>query len=186
MAVISAFPGTCEAARLLPMTSLVIDIRSAQVEDAAALAQVHAAAWREAYSGIIPALTLERMIVRRGPAWWRQAVGRRVLLVLEVGGTVAGYANVASAPGRARSDAAEIQELYLAPQYQGIGLGVRLFAAACKRVKNRGYGRVLVRALADNDRANAFYARRGGRVVARTEERLGDRMLACVWYEFRV
>jgi GNAT superfamily N-acetyltransferase len=167
------------------MTSLVIDVRPAREADAAGLADVHAAAWREAYSGIIPALTLERMIARRGPAWWRGMLARRLLLVLEVGGTVAGYASVAAASGRARPGVAEIQELYLAPQYQGIGLGGRLFTAVLKTARRRGFGRALVRALDANDRAKEFYRRRGGRMIARTEETLGERALACIWYEFR-
>ncbi len=45
--------------------------------------------------------------------------------------------------------------------------------------------RVLVRALAENDRANDFYLRHGGEVVARTDETLGGRTLPCIWYEFR-
>lgn len=167
------------------MTSLVIDVRPARTSDAAELADVYAAAWREAYAGIIPALTLEKMIARRGAPWWRAAMKKRAILVLEVGGAVAGYANYAAAAGHARPGAAEIQELYLAPEYQGIGLGLRLFSAACKRIRSRGYGRVLVRALAENERANAFYLRRGGALVARTEEMLGGRSLPCFWYEFR-
>ena len=90
-----------------------------------------------------------------------------------------------SMPSRAHSGAAEIQELYLKPEYQGIGLGIRLFAAALKRIKSRGYLRVLVRALADNDRANGFYLRHGGKLIARSEESLGGRTLPCFWYEFR-
>ena len=167
------------------MTSLVIDVRPARASDAAELAEVYATAWREAYSGIIPALTLEKMIVRRSARWWREAVGKRAVLVLEVGGKVAGYLSYAPAAGRAHPGAAEIQELYLAPEYQGIGLGIRLFAAALKRIRSRGYGRVLVRALADNDRANGFYVRHGGRLFAKTEETLGGRALPCLWYEFR-
>src|SRR3954471_21774627 len=152
------------------MSSLVIDVRPARPSDAASLADVYATAWREAYSGIIPALTLEKMIVRRSAGWWRDAVKRRAILVLEVGGTIAGYASFAPAVGRTRSGAAKIQELYLKPEYQGIGLGQRLFSAALKRIKGRGYGRVLVRALADNDRANGFYVRYGGTLIARSEE----------------
>ena len=167
------------------MTSLVIDVRPARGSDASQLADVYAASWREAYSGIIPSLTLEKMIVRRGPAWWRAAMHKRAVLVLDVGGRVAGYATFAPAPGRAGQSVAEIQELYLAPEYQGIGLGVRLFAAALKRIRSRGYPRVIVRALADNDRANAFYRRYGGAVVARTDETIGGRALPCIWYEFR-
>lgn len=172
------------------MSSLVIDVRPARASDASGLADVYAAAWREAYAGIIPALTLERMIVRRGAGWWRETMKRRAILVLEVGGAVAGYTTFAPAPGRAAATrvgpgAAEIQELYLKPEYQGIGLGVRLFQAALKRIKGRGYARVLVRALAENDRANGFYKRHGGAMVAKSEENLGGRALPCFWYEFR-
>jgi ribosomal protein S18 acetylase RimI-like enzyme len=167
------------------MTSLVIDIRPARASDAAQLADVHAEAWREAYSGIIPALTLERMIVRRSGLWWRDVLGRRPILVLDVGGTVAGYASFAPGNSRGNPGAAEVQEIYLRPEYQGIGLGARLFRAVLKRIKARGYARVLVRALADNDRANGFYARYGGKIVARTDETLGGRTLPCIWYEFR-
>ena len=105
--------------------------------DAPGLAEVYAAAWREAYAGIIPALTLERMIVRRSAGWWRDIMKKRAILVLEVGGAVAGYATFAPAPGRAHAGAAEIQELYLKPEYQGIGLGMRLFSAALKRIKEQ-------------------------------------------------
>ncbi len=167
------------------MPALVIDVRPARVADATQLADAYAVAWREAYSGIIPALTLERMIIRRSSPWWREALSRRPVLVLDVGGTVAGYASFAPGNSRGHPNAAEVQELYLRPEYQGIGLGGRLFTAVVKRIKARGYSRVLVRALADNDRANGFYARRGGKVVARTDETLGGRALPCIWYEFR-
>jgi ribosomal protein S18 acetylase RimI-like enzyme len=166
------------------MTSLVIDIRSARAGDSGQLADVHAAAWREAYSGIIPALTLEKMIVRRSATWWRDAIGRRPILVLDVGGRVAGYASFAPHNSRGQQGAAEIHELYLLPEYQGLGLGARLFRGALKRIKARGYAAVLVRALAENDRANCFYLRQGGQRVAETEETLGGRALACVWYQF--
>ena len=94
--------------------------------------------------------------------------------MLDVDGAVAGYATFAPASGRGVTGAAEIQEIYLRPEYQGIGLGSRLFAAALKRIKSRGYGRVLVRALAENDRATGFHTRRGGRLIARTDENSAD------------
>ncbi len=166
------------------MTALVIDVRPARPSDAIQLADTHAVAWREAYSGIIPAVTLERMIVRRSSPWWRDLLGRRPVLVLDVGGTVAGYASFAPGNSRGHPNAAEVQELYLRPEYQGIGLGIRLFRAVLKRIKARGYSRVLIRALADNDRANDFYLHHGGKVVARTDETLGGRTLPCIWYEF--
>ena len=166
------------------MTSLVIDVRPARTADGAALSDVYAAAWREAYSGIIPALTLERMICRRGPSWWGGTIQRRSVLVLDAGGDIAGYATFGSAHNQLRPGAAEIQEIYLAPEYQGIGLGKRLFTGALRAIGSKGYAVVVVRALAENDRANEFYLRRGGRLLARTEEALGGRALPCLWYEF--
>src|SRR5258708_2723084 len=96
----SVFPSAVSGASILPMPSLVIDVRPARPADAVELAEVYAAAWREAYSGIIPALTLERMIVRRNAGWWREMVGRRSILVLDVGGVVAGYSSFAPMHGR--------------------------------------------------------------------------------------
>ena len=55
------------------MTALVTDVRPARLSDAAELADVYAEAWAEAYSGMIPALVLRRMIARRGATWWRAA-----------------------------------------------------------------------------------------------------------------
>lgn len=167
------------------MTALVIDVRPARASDAEQLADAHAAAWREAYSGIIPALALERMIIRRSAPWWRAVLSRRSIVVLDVGGTIAGYASFAPAHGRVQPGAAEVQEIYLRPEYQGIGLGLRLFSAVLKRVKARGFRKVLVRALADNERATDFYRRRGGKLVAKSEESLGGKALPCVWFEFR-
>lgn len=169
------------------MGAVVIDVRNARASDGDELSDVHAAAWREAYSGIIPAIALEKMIVRRSGRWWRDAASKgRGLLVLEVGGKVAGYASFGAARTRNDAQVAEIQEIYLAPEYQGIGLGKRLFFAVTKTVRARGYGRLLVRALAENDRALVFYERRGGKVAGRTEETLGGKSLACIWFEFRL
>lgn len=168
------------------MASLVIDVRPARTSDAPQLADVHAVAWREAYSGIIPAVTLERMIIRRSAPWWRGVLSRRSILVLDVGGAVVGYTSFAAMNSRGQPNAAEVQELYLRPEYQGIGLGKRLFLAALKRIKARGYRRVLLRALADNERAKGFYERGGGKLVARSEESLGGKALPCVWFEFRI
>lgn len=168
------------------MGSLVIDVRPARSGDAADLANVYALSWREAYSGIIPSVTLERMIVRRGAGWWREALRRRSLLVLDVGGLVVGYASFAVVRSGTHGRHAEVQELYLRPEYQGVGLGSRLFSNVLRRVKDRGYARVLLRALAENDRANGFYERHGGKVIARSSEALGGRNLPCTWYEFRI
>lgn len=156
------------------MVATLITIRPARISDATEIAEVHDAAWRDAYRGIIPGRELERMISRRGPDWWRSAIRRgSEIIVLDFDESIGGYASyghnrVPSLPFRG-----EIFELYLAPEFQGLGFGRRLFQAARKDLAEYGLDTTLVWALADNDRALAFYHRLGGKIARRAEERFG-------------
>src|SRR5687768_14773063 len=117
------------------MTTLTVDIRKAEPRDADAIADVHHEAWRGAYAGIIPHRALNAMINRRGRDWWAQAIRRAAsVLVVEVGGKVAGYATLGRNRARELPQQGEIYELYLRPECQGIGLGSRLFAAAQEKL----------------------------------------------------
>jgi ribosomal protein S18 acetylase RimI-like enzyme len=78
-----------------------------------------------------------------------------------------------------------IDELYLLPEYQGLGFGKRLFRAVRNDLADRDMNRVVVWALADNERACAFYQRLGGRRIARVDERIGGVSLAKVAYLLR-
>ena len=51
------------------MSTVLIEIRRANPNDAGAVADAHDEAWRAAYQGIIPGTELERLINRRGQAW---------------------------------------------------------------------------------------------------------------------
>ena len=136
------------------MVEKVISIRNARPADAEAIAEVHDAAWRDAYRGIIPGRELERMIARRGPRWWQAAISRGSrLVVLDFGGRIAGYASYGRNRVPAMPYSGEIFELYLAPEFQGLGMGRRLFEAARRDLNDHGYVSTLVWALADNQRA---------------------------------
>jgi ribosomal protein S18 acetylase RimI-like enzyme len=157
------------------MKTNVIGVRRAEVRDAEAITAVHDAAWRYAYDGMIPAKELARIVARRGARWWDRAIRRgTAILVLEVGGTLCGYATVG--PNRARNlpQKGEVYEIYLKPEYQGIGLGTRLFLAARRELARFGFDSVVVWALADNDGACGFYRNAGGRKIARANERFGE------------
>jgi ribosomal protein S18 acetylase RimI-like enzyme len=156
------------------MVETVISIRTARLGDEAQIAHVHDSAWRDAYQGIIPGRELERMIQRRGPAWWRQAIrGGTRLMVLDFSEKVAGYASYGRNRMPALAYSGEIFELYLAPEYQGAGLGRRMFDAARDDLAAHGYLSFVVWALAGNERALDFYRRLGGAGVRRAPERFG-------------
>lgn len=167
------------------MNTLTIDIRKAEPKDAAAIADVHQEAWRGAYSGIIPHGALTKMINRRGPDWWANAIRRAAtVLVIEIGGRLAGYATIGRNRARELSQQGEIYELYLRPEYQGIGLGSRLFGAARKRLADSGLRGLVVWALEENNGALSFYEGAGGRDIAEGVEVFDQKALkkvAFVW-----
>lgn len=167
------------------MNTVTIDIRRAEPRDAKQIAEVHFEAWRGAYAGIIPHRTLTSMINRRGPDWWANAIRRAAtVLVIEIGGKIAGYATLGRNRSKELRQQGEIYELYLRPEYQGIGLGSRLFAAARKKLADHGLKGLVVWALEDNDNALAFYAGAGGRDIAEGVEVFENKALkkvAFVW-----
>ena len=159
--------------------------RRARAENAGRLSEVFDASWREAYRGIIPGVALERLISQRDGEWWRRALKRgRPIAVVETGGEVVGYA----AYGRARSGTlrceGEIDEIYLLPEYQGLGLGGRLFRAVRNDLADHGLSRIGVWSLEDNERAGGFYAGLGGVPGPRTLDRVAGVPLAKVGFVF--
>lgn len=167
------------------MKTIVAEVRHAEPEDAEDLAGIHEISWRGAYSGLIPHRSLDRMVARRSAAWWRQAIARKAaILVLEFAGEPIGYATLGHNRAQALKVEGEIYEIYLLPEYQGLGFGKRLFDAARDLLRARGMRRFVVWALADNAGAVAFYGNVGGLDFAEGEERFDGvtlRKIAFVW-----
>src|SRR4051812_5755912 len=168
------------------MSTVLIEIRRARPADATAIAETHDEAWRGAYQGIIPGAELDKLISRRGPDWWDSAIrkGSRITL-LQFGDNVAGYANYGRNRARSLTYDGEIYELYLRPEYQGLGFGRRLFSAARKDLVQSGLRTLVIWALSDNEPAVEFYRSLGGRPVARSSERFGGKTLDKVAYAWQ-
>jgi len=167
------------------MSSTGISIRPARVGDAEGIANAHDAAWRDAYRGVIPGVELERMIARRGPRWWNGAIESGAgLLVAVFDEEIVGYALFGRNRTPSMPYSGEILEIYLVPKCQGLGLGRRLFNAARRELAEHGYLSLIVWALADNEKALAFYRRMGGLSVRRSEERFGSDVLTRVAFGF--
>ncbi|MGI9521797.1 MAG: GNAT family N-acetyltransferase [Hyphomicrobiaceae bacterium] len=161
-----------------------LQVRLGRANDADRLSEVFAETWRHAYCGIIPHVHLQLMIRRRRPQWWRTAVrSRDSVIVLDFERVVVGYATCG--PSRTGGNySGEIYEIYLLPDYQGVGFGEHLFEACRIRLDDRRLRGLIVWALSENINAAAFYMGRGGRPMTTTFERLGGKRVektAYVW-----
>jgi ribosomal protein S18 acetylase RimI-like enzyme len=168
------------------MNTSLIEIRRAEAPDALALASTHNDAWRAAYQGIIPGPELDKLINRRGGKWWEGAIrqGSRIS-ILTFGDTVAGYASYGRNRARSLTYDGEIYELYLRPEFQGLGFGRRLFTAVRRDLAQGEIRGLVVWVLSDNESAVEFYRALGGRPVARSCEKFGEKTLDLVAYAWQ-
>ena len=88
--------------------------------------------------------------------------------VLVFGEQIAGYANYGRNRARSLHFDGEIYELYLKPEFQGLGFGRRLFSSARRDLAQSGLKSMVIWALSDNEPAVEFYRNLGGRMVARS------------------
>ena len=160
------------------MFTITAETRRAKPEDAGAISKVHEVSWKNAYAGLVPYAALARMINRRDVSWWANAIRKSTLiLVIEMDNEIVGYATLG--PNRVSTFPfeGEIYEIYLRPEYQGVGLGAKLFSDAITELKQRSYKGAVVWVLSDNYPAISFYENAGGRAIANGSEHFDDKRL---------
>ena len=81
---------------------------------------------------------------------------------LDVAGMIAGYTTLGLNRARALPQEGEIYEIYMRPEYQGIGLGYTLFGEARRLLKSLGCKGMAVWCLEDSHHAVDFFRSNGG------------------------
>lgn len=163
------------------MRILSSDVRPAELSDAARIAAVHWDAWQNVYSGVVPHRILQQKITRRNVGWWSRAIrSEATILVLEVHDVLVGYASVGLNRARALPQEGEIYEIYLLPQYQGLGFGRQLFAEARQLLISLGCKGILCWCIDTLDQAGCFFSALGGRQIAFRQQHFGDLVLGKV------
>lgn len=155
-------------------------------DDAAGLARVHVAAWRETYDGILPPAYLDRLSEPLQARRWRRRLtdGAEVTLLAEGPAGTVGYASAAWSRHAGAEHEAEINTLYLLREAQGLGLGRDLLVAAARVMAARGATALLIGVLRDNVRARGFYERLGGRCEDGAGDWVAGRTVATVDYRW--
>ena len=135
----------------------LIHIRPARMVELDRLAAIGLAAWQRGIAPLVP-----------GPVWnWVRAANpfrpflrhrRDAVSVAELGGEPVGIA--------ARDDDGDyISDLWVAPQYEGRGVGSALLLSLEETIARSGHGAARLEVLTSNVRAFALYRRRGYRPV---------------------
>lgn len=131
--------------------------------DARRIAQIEAAAWREAYRRLLPAHVLHRLGTEERVLDWMNRIRfvdrGRAVRVIRHDGLIAGYVTFGPAhhPDLEPGFAGEIHELYVHPELQGQGIGRRMLAAALQELDRAGWFWGVLEVLRDNAAARRFY-----------------------------
>jgi ribosomal protein S18 acetylase RimI-like enzyme len=138
-----------------------MDVRRARLEDASAIAQVHAETWREAYEHVFGAERLAGVTVEARLAQWERilAAGQSDVFVAAPDGVVVGF--VSTGDSRDADAEAELFAIYVLPDAWGTGAGSALMRAGIEAMRLRDSGDAVLWVLDDNPRARRFYEREG-------------------------
>ncbi len=164
----------------------MVEIRPATPGDAPALGAMHVAAWREAYTGILPEGMLASLSAESRAAMWLQLLrdsdthGEAEIFLALAEGDVAGF----GACGRQRDKGlelagftGEISALYVLRAHQRLGVGTVLMSLMAEALRKRGHQAAGLWVLRENRTARAFYERLGGVIIGEREEQRPDATL---------
>ena len=146
----------------------LIRFRRATLDDVGRVAQIHVAAWKATYTGLVDQAALDaRTVDKRVDQWTEVLSGRQwldhLVYVAEVDDRIEGFARVGPSddPDVDRATTLNVFALYLDPEERGRGLGTALLDHVLEEATAAGYRLATLYVLIDNVAARRFYERRG-------------------------
>lgn len=165
-------------------SSAAVAIRPARLADAPGIAGVHVETWRASYAGIIGDRYLVGLDDCTQTLQWRREIMSRAsgggVLVAEVSGRggseVVGFGSYGRRRSVALPYAGEIYTLYVAVDWQGVGIGQRLLGGLFERMVKAGCESAFLWVLSENP-SRFFYEAQAGRPVAQRQEAFDGSLL---------
>ena len=175
------------------MEHVAYAIRRAGPDDAAALAQVHEATWRETYVGLMSEEMLDALTAdARTEAWQRILSGRSSYLATTYVADRSGKLVAFGSCGEQRDEtfreagyAGEIAAVYVLKSDQRQGLGTRLMQTMMADLQARGILAFTLWMPRDNIPARSLYESLGGQLIGQRTSTQGRGALAEVAYGWR-
>lgn len=136
-----------------------IKTRQATIKDAEAIVNVHITTWKYSYKGFIA----DEELAKRLPTPERiqkmqDAIQQQLFYVAEIDNQIVAFSGLHGELG----STSEIGLMYVLPQYQGLGIGRRLFQDFLKIIKHNGCEKVEVWTMKKSPQSVSFYKNMGG------------------------
>ena len=154
--------------------------RKATALDAHAIAKVHVESWRKSFDGIVPQEFIDNMNIEKRERAFRERFGEenyKLLVAETVKDGIVGFADF----GKSRIENfpydAELYAIYLLREFQGKGIGEKLFRLCQKEMIADGLNSMYLTAL-EISPYKSFYEKMGGKI-----EDKGNHFLALAEYE---
>ena len=166
------------------MVSLV---RPAELQDAAAIARVHVAAWRSTYRGLLPDDFLASLDEAGYEDRWRRIIaeGSSRVFVAADSLEVVGFASAGRERAGENGYSGELYAIYVLREFQRRGHGRGLVQAVVGGLRELELPDMIVWVLRDNGGARSFYERLGGVYVRTQPITIGSALLQEVSYGWR-
>ncbi|MEJ1096256.1 MULTISPECIES: GNAT family N-acetyltransferase [unclassified Pseudoxanthomonas] len=163
-------------------------IRSAVPADVSGIAHVQISTWHATYRGLVPDAYLDAMDQAVQEDYWRSLLsandGDFVVVAESQDLEIAGFACAGPNRDVELSYVAELHKLYLAPKWQGRGVGRRLIESAAESLLQQNLTSMIVWVLGGNP-FRTFYESVGGTFVSERTIDIGGVPLLDVAYGWR-
>jgi ribosomal protein S18 acetylase RimI-like enzyme len=161
-----------------------MEIRPAVEGDLPAIASIHSASWRDAYSGFLPADYLAGQVQRDLQATWEQQeiLPQDVVLVAETADGPVGFVAVWCRPSPF------VDNLHVTPSMRSRGIGGALMRATAGRLMALGHFTAYLWVFESNEAAIRFYERLSAVRTGRARKEFFGQGVLCVpmeWSDLR-
>jgi GNAT superfamily N-acetyltransferase len=137
-------------------------LRSAQPNDALAVARVHVRSWQVGYRGLLPDDYLDRLLPEeRARRYTFGGLDEPATIVATQAGAIYGFATTAPSRDPGTRNQGELCALYVDPDWWDRGVGSALESAARAQLMQRGFANAVLWILEGNSRAARFYRTHG-------------------------
>jgi ribosomal protein S18 acetylase RimI-like enzyme len=161
-------------------------IRKAKIDDATGIAKVHVDSWRTTYKGIIPDDFLNNLSYEQRTELWKGNITKEdnyVIVAENNEGQIVGFADAWKRETNVVESSSDLTSIYLLKEYQGQGIGKKLFKELFEHFKQMGYGKIFVEVLEEN-KTRYFYEYYGAKLVKTVQIKIGEKILNELIYEW--